>query len=176
VIQNGKLIKESVFQQTLTMDYALQLKSHHKNGLINLEMESNTIFDYERKLMEFCFVSENVEKESTDKYPLFYEIPETFFNKKFCENEFTIQELILKSVDSCKENIQSELLEHILMEGSITNIRGFLERLEIELKNLRPKEKISIEKETKFSPISFVQDYKNQNKFITLNIRNKALM
>jgi actin-related protein len=65
-------------------------------------------------------------------------------------------------VDSCEENIQSELLEHILMEGNITNLRGFHERLEIELKHLRPKKKISIEKETKFSPISFVQDDKNQ--------------
>jgi hypothetical protein len=67
--------------------------SHHKKGFIELEMESNIIFDYERKLIEFCFVSLlNVENESsTNKDPFFYEIPESFFNKKFCENEFTIQ-------------------------------------------------------------------------------------
>jgi hypothetical protein len=167
VIHDGKLIKESIFQQSVTKDYALQLKSQHRNGLIyDLEMESKIIFEYECKLMELGFVSLDVENESKEtKNPCFYEIPETFFNKKFCENEFTIQELILKSVESCKK-VESELLENILIEGKITNLPGFHERLTLELKNLKPNEKISIEKETKYAPISFVQNFKNQKKFM----------
>ena len=150
----------------------LIFKNLYKNASENFDLDQFYISeDFEEELKKNLKIKvKGKDDEMIELNSNSFEMIEGIFNDKLKKHELTIQQLVVNCIEKFDSKIQKELYSNILLEGNYTRMKGFYERFEKEMKNLRPKEFIQIEKEDVDSVQKFLKNFnKSGSRFVDRN-------
>lgn len=110
---------------------------HRHGGLKYIQSSSCTEKTTEIQIKEIFQCNDGTCIDILIDRELFYcsEILFAPFLHETCQNEQSLIEVILSSVDSIDESVRSDICQTIILDGNTSNLKGLKERLELDLQS-----------------------------------------